>query len=67
MRFTPFITIFYVEHDSFTEQNDFRSDLLNWIKKFDSIFRVGSLLPGHTVFGNKNHGGCLKHFSNKDQ
>ena len=34
MRFTPFINYY----DTFTEQNNFRSRELNWIKLFDSIF-----------------------------
>ena len=52
IRFTPFfltITIFQVEYYSFKEQNNYRSHELDWIKQFDSILQVGSLLPGHTV------------------
>ena len=43
------ITILQVEYFSFTEQNNFRSHEFNWIKQFDSLFWVGSQLPGHTV------------------
>ena len=43
------ITIFQVEYYSYTEQNNFRTHELDWIKQFDSIFQVGSLLSRHTV------------------
>ena len=42
-------TILLVEYYSLTEQNNFRSHEVSWIKQFDLIFQVGSLLPGHTV------------------
>ena len=35
------ITILQGEYYSFTEQNNFRSDELNWIKQFDLTFRSG--------------------------
>ena len=43
------------EYYSFTEQNNFRSHELYWIKQFDSISQVRSLLSGHTVYRKKYH------------